>query len=63
MFTAFAGQIGQTIGLNANLTYDNSNGALAYDADGAGAGAALIFAVLGESVHPAATGNDFVIAV
>ena len=63
IFTAFAGQEGQTVGLSANLTYDNSNGALAYDADGAGAGVAVIFAVLGASPHPASIGNDFVIAV
>ena len=42
---------------------DNSNGALAYDADGAGAGVAVIFAVLGLTTHLGAPGNDFVIAV
>ena len=40
IFTAFAGQIGQTIVRNANLTYDAGNGELAYDADGAGVGGA-----------------------
>ena len=62
IFTAFAGQEGQTIGLNANLTYDNSNGALAYDADGAGPGAGVVFAILGSAVHPASPAADFAIA-
>ena len=63
IFTAFAGQVGQTIGLNANLTYNSVDGALAYDADGPGAGAAVNFAVLGLTTHPGALGADFSIVV
>ncbi len=63
-FGAFAGLVGQTVGLaslSANLAYNATTGALSYDADGAGAGPALNFAILGTSVHPAALGNDFMI--
>ncbi len=60
-FGAFAAQVGQTIGLGPNLTYNAATGALAYDADGAGAVEAISFAVLGSMSHPAAPGNDFVV--
>jgi Ca2+-binding RTX toxin-like protein len=61
VFTAYAGQVGNTVGLSANLTYNAGTGALAYDADGAGAGAAVDVAVIGSPTPPAALGNDFLI--
>ena len=62
IFGAFAGLSGQIVGLidlSANLAYDAATGALAYDADGAGAAPALNFAILGSTLHPASLGNDF----
>jgi Ca2+-binding RTX toxin-like protein len=61
VFTAFAGQVGNTVGLSDNLTYNAGTGVLAYDADGAGAGAAVDVAVIGSPTHPATLGNDFLI--
>jgi uncharacterized delta-60 repeat protein len=61
VFTAFAGQVGNTVGLGANLTYDPATGVLAYDGDGTGAGAAVTFAILGGLSHPATIGADFLI--
>jgi len=61
IFTAYAGQVGNTVGLSDNLTYDAGTGILAYDADGLGAGAAVEIALLGILNHPAALGNDFLI--
>lgn len=61
IFTAFNGQLGQTIGTNANLLYNNVSGVLAYDPDGAGAGVATTFAIIGTSVHPGSLGNAFLI--
>ncbi len=61
IYTAFAAQVGQMIGTNANLSYDSVTGVLAYDADGAGAGAPLTIAILGTSSHTASLGNDFLI--
>ena len=61
IFGAFGGQIGQTIGINSNLLYDNVNGVLAYDADGAGGVAATGFAIIGMGTHPVTMGNDFLI--
>jgi Ca2+-binding RTX toxin-like protein len=60
IFTAYSGQIGNTVGLSANLTYDSGTGVLQYDADGAGGAAGITFAILGTSIHPA-VGSDFVI--
>jgi serralysin len=60
IFTAYAGQAGNTVGLSDNLTYDSGTGVLQYDADGAGGGAPITFAILGTSTHPA-VGSDFVI--
>ncbi len=61
IFTAFAGQVGNTVGLGANLLYNAVTGSLQYDADGAGGGAPAQFAILGASVHPATLGSDFLI--
>ena len=43
------------------LIYNTTTGALYYDADGNGAGAAVQFALLGASTHPALSASDFVI--
>ena len=59
IFAAFAGQIGSSIGTNANLSYNNASGALWYDADGAGSALAMRFAILGNATHPATLGLDF----
>jgi serralysin len=55
------GSVGSTIGLSANLIYDDGTGALSYDADGAGGNAAVQFATLGTVTHPATLGSDFMI--
>jgi len=61
VFSAYAGQVGQIVGLSATLSYDAGTGLLAYDADGAGALAAIDIALLGTVSHPAALANDFLI--
>ena len=48
----------------AQIIYNASTGALYYDADGTGSGAAIQFATLGEATHPTAasiTVSDFII--
>ncbi len=61
VFTAYAGQIGQIVGLSANLTYNAITGFLSYDADGAGPAAAVQLAIIGSpGRHPATLGNGFV---
>ncbi|MBK7674889.1 MAG: FG-GAP repeat protein [Candidatus Accumulibacter sp.] len=55
------GAVGATVGLSDHLTYDSGTGALAYDGDGAGPGAAVTFATLGVGTHPATLGLDFLI--
>jgi len=61
IFNAFAGQVGNTVGLGVNLSYDAGLGVVSYDADGAGAGNPVALVVLGELSHPASLGNDFLI--
>lgn len=61
IFTALSGSLGQLVGTSANLIYNNSTGVLAYDSDGAGAGAALPFAIVGLGPHPSSLGSDFLI--
>jgi serralysin len=60
IFGAYSGQVGNTVGLSANLTYDIGTGVLQYDADGVGGGAGITFAILGTSGHPT-VGSDFAI--
>jgi Ca2+-binding RTX toxin-like protein len=43
------------------IVYNNSTGALFYDADGNGAGVAVQIALLGVTTHPALTNADFVV--
>ena len=52
---------GTRVGLSANLSYDSGTGELAYDADGAGGGAAVTIAILGLATHPGALGADFLL--
>ena len=61
IFTAYSGQVGSAVGTSANLTYNSTSGVLACDADGAGSGAAVTFAIVGTTGHPALLGNDFLI--
>jgi Ca2+-binding RTX toxin-like protein len=61
IFTAFSGQIGSYVAPSAYLTYNSATGVLAYDADGAGAGAPITFAILGTVGHPTLLGSDFLI--
>lgn len=44
---------------NDYIVYEKDTGKLFYDADGNGAGAKVLFAVLGTSTHPAVTAADF----
>ncbi|MDO9105950.1 MAG: autotransporter-associated beta strand repeat-containing protein [Methylovulum sp.] len=61
IFTAYAGQVGQTVGLSSTLSYDAGTGMLAYDADGLGEEAATEIAIIGLSGHPAGLGDEFLI--
>lgn len=61
VFTAYAGQIGSYVTPSANLTYNSTTGALAYDVDGVGPAGSLTFAILGTVGHPALLGHDFLI--
>jgi hypothetical protein len=60
-FPALAGSVGSFFRPNAIVNYNAVNGDLLYDADGAGAGAALTVAHLGAGLSLGAT-DFFVIA-
>jgi serralysin len=53
---------GAAVDSNDYILYNTTTGALYYDADGSGSGAAVEFAVLGTSTHPAITNADFIVA-
>jgi Ca2+-binding RTX toxin-like protein len=55
------GNAGQRIGLSDKLVYDGDTGELTYDADGAGAGAGVVVAIIGVDSHPGDLGSDFLI--
>jgi Ca2+-binding RTX toxin-like protein len=58
-FPAFAGQVGDRVGLGPHLAYDRVAGDLSYDADGAGPGAGVLLARLEPGL---VLGADFLIA-
>jgi Ca2+-binding RTX toxin-like protein len=61
IFVALAPSVGMRLGIGAHLVYNGSTGTLAYDADGAGAGLPVTFAVVGVGAHPATIGQDFLV--
>lgn len=61
IFSVFANQVGQSVGLNEYLTYNQGTGALMYDADGSGGAPALQFATIGTASHPSLASDHFLI--
>lgn len=61
VFTAFSDKVGQSVGLGQNLIYDQTTGALSYDADGSGGGPAVQFAIIGVADHPSLNTDHFVV--
>ncbi|MCK6407323.1 MAG: hypothetical protein L6Q60_15100, partial [Rhodocyclaceae bacterium] len=63
VFSALSGVVGSNgVDFGSLVTYDNGTGALYYDADGGGAGAAVQVATLGGASHPTTlTASDFII--
>jgi Ca2+-binding RTX toxin-like protein len=61
--TQFRSGAGVTTAADANdrIVYNTSTGALYYDSDGSGPAAAVGFAVVGSSTHPALSAADFVV--
>jgi Ca2+-binding RTX toxin-like protein len=53
---------GAAVDSNDYVLYNTTTGALYYDADGSGSGAAVEFAVLSTSSHPTITNADFIVA-
>jgi Ca2+-binding RTX toxin-like protein len=53
---------GTALDANDYILYNTTTGALYYDADGNGAGAAVQFAILGTSSHPTITNADFIVS-
>ena len=43
------------------IVYNSTTGLLSYDADGNGAGASVVFAIMGVSTHPTLTAADFIV--
>ncbi len=63
-FTALAGAVGTAIDpdTNAFTAYNPATGAITYDADGEGVGAAgVVIALLGVATHPASLGLDILV--
>jgi len=56
-----ASATGNAVDANDYVLYNTTSGVLSYDADGSGAGAAIAFALLGTTSHPAITAADFVV--
>jgi Ca2+-binding RTX toxin-like protein len=57
-----ANTTGTAVDSNDYILYNTTTGALYYDADGSGSGAAVQFAVLGTSSHPTLSNADFVVS-
>jgi Ca2+-binding RTX toxin-like protein len=57
-----ASATGAAVDSNDYILYNTTTGALYYDADGSGSGAAVEFAVLGTSTHSGITNIDFLVA-
>lgn len=60
IFSAFADQVGQRVGLGEGLTYDQSSGYLYFNPNISDASPGIPFAILGGGSHPAIA-NDFLI--
>jgi Ca2+-binding RTX toxin-like protein len=61
MFSAL-GSAGSRVGIDGVfLSYDSGTGEVAYDADGASSGAAVVIAIIGTDTHPGALGADFLL--
>jgi len=58
VFTAYAGQVGQSVGLDANLDYNPGTGVLSYT-DGVTPPTPL--AIIGDATHPAELTGTFVV--
>ena len=61
VFSAFANQVGQSVGLGEYINYNQSTGALSYDSDGFGIEPSVQFATIGTATHPALTNDHFLI--
>ena len=58
--SAGAFEVGATAGsASTRIVYNQTTGALFYDADGSGGGAAVQIAIIGATTHPTLTAGDF----